>query len=30
MNRNRKFKQLYGRLDMVDLDGHEKYYGSLE
>ena len=29
MNRNRKFKQLYGRLDMVDLDGHEKYYGSL-
>ena len=29
MNRNRNFKQLYGRLDMVDLDGHEKYYGSL-
>lgn len=29
MNRNRKFKQLYGRLDMVDLDRHEKYYGSL-
>ena len=24
-----KMKQLYGRLDMVDLDGHEKYYGSL-